>query len=374
MNARMTGFDVHLQERCRRLTVRTAVPYDYFIGDRLLSNEFRDFLLSRKYSEAVVVADSNLAGGIGGEVAAAVRDYGRLRCQLVSFPAGERHKTLDTVSMLLGEFAKFGLTRSGVVIAAGGGVTGDVSGFAAAVWLRGVPVIQFPTTLVAMIDSSIGGKTGVDLPEGKNLVGAFHQPSAVFAEARAVNSLSRQDLANGFAEMVKTAMIGDAELFGHLRMQPQDMVCGGIILRCAQIKAGIVAEDPQEHGNRRLLNLGHTAGHAIEQVSGYAIPHGEAVATGLAMVARAGVAAGITDEPYCREVLRLLSSSGFAVRPPYPLEQLIPVMHGDKKCAGDRITLVVPQVPGRCVLHTIPVEGLPAFWAGGAASEDCATP
>ena len=120
MNARMTGFDVHLQERCRRLTVRTAVPYDYFIGDRLLSNEFRDFLLSRKYSEAVVVADSNLAGGIGGEVAAAVRDYGRLRCQLVSFPAGERHKTLDTVAMLLGEFAKFGLTRSGVVIAGGG--------------------------------------------------------------------------------------------------------------------------------------------------------------------------------------------------------------------------------------------------------------
>ena len=240
-----------------------------------------------------------------------------------------------------------------------------MAGFAAAVWLRGVPVIQFPTTLVAMIDSSIGGKTGVDLPEGKNLVGAFHQPSAVFAEARAVNSLSRQDLANGFAEMVKTAMIGDAELFGHLRMQPQDMVCDGIILRCAQIKAGIVAEDPQEHGNRRLLNLGHTAGHAIEQVSGYAIPHGHAVAAGLAIMARASERLGWAEAGASARITACLKRNGLPTDTDYSAEALAAAALADKKRSGESITVVVPKTIGGCELKKIPVtELLPVIAAG----------
>jgi 3-dehydroquinate synthase len=343
------------------VSVNTKPQYNIYFGDDILAHQYRDFMLAKHYTEAVIVADSNTAELFGAQVLEATQNCA-LRATLVQFPAGELNKTLETVNGLLAEFAKFGLTRSGVVIAVGGGVVGDTAGFAASIWLRGVSVIQMPTTLLAMVDSSIGGKTGVDLPCGKNLVGAFHHPDAVFSWMPSLQSLKPQDVRNGFAEVLKTAVIGDAALFARLVAKPDDTRDQDVVMRCAQIKAEIVAQDDHEHGLRKLLNLGHTAGHALEQLSHFEIQHGEAVGTGMILVAEAGVRAGITEPAFFETLKRVLVSRGYAAQSPYPLAQMLAVMAGDKKRAGAKITIVVPKQAGECILHTIPIAELAAFW------------
>ncbi len=345
------------------ITVNTAPQYNIYFGEDVLHEQLRDFMQSRHYTEAVIVADSNTAKLFGASVLDAVRDGCKLRAELIQFPAGEKNKTLATVNDILSGFAGFGLTRSGVVIAVGGGVVGDTAGFAASIWLRGVPVIQMPTTLLAMVDSSIGGKTGVDLPCGKNLVGAFHHPDAVFSQVSVLQSLREQDIRNGFAEVLKTAVIGDAALFERLAEHPEDARKQDVVMRCAQIKAEIVSQDDHEHGVRKLLNLGHTAGHALEQLSNFEIQHGEAVGTGMILVAEAGVRAGITDAAFCARIRNVLVANGYAATSHYTLEQMLSVMAGDKKRAGGKITIVVPKHAGECVLHTISIEELAAFWS-----------
>lgn len=347
------------------IIVHTAPEYPVYLGSGLLGTHLTEFLLRSPYSEFMVVTDSTVAPLYLERVLQSVANCGR-KCGYAVFPAGESSKQLSTVATILSSFAGFGLTRTGAVLALGGGVTGDMAGFAAAIWLRGVPFIQLPTTLLAMVDSSVGGKTGVDLPAGKNLVGAFRQPAAVFADCDTLATLPAEQQRNGLAEMLKTAVIGDAGLFEELWHAPEVRLAASSIARCIQIKAQVVAADPEEHGQRKLLNLGHTAGHAVEQKSNFTLPHGYGVAIGMVMAAQAGVNAGLTS-PECRNAIAAaLNDCGLPTHSPWPLNELLPAMQSDKKRAGNQITVVVPHTIGECLLHRIALDELPRFWEGCA--------
>lgn len=296
-----------------------------------------------------VVSDANVDRLYGDGFVRELERVTSLRVERIVFPAGEGSKTLETYGELVRGFAALGLTRSDVAIALGGGVVGDLAGFAAATYMRGIDVIQVPTTLLAMVDSSIGGKTGVDIPEGKNLVGAFHLPRLTTRDSEFLKTLPKRELMNGYAEMIKTAVLFEP---GIIPMISVDLPAA--IERCAEWKERIVAEDFREGGRRKLLNLGHTFGHAIEKVSNFAVPHGEAVALGMRIVGR--------EVP---EIGKVLDEFGFRGFDPgeFDRSELLAAIARDKKRSGDTITLVVPAKIGECNLVEVPMERL-GEWLG----------
>ena len=251
------------------------------------------------------------------------------------------------------------------LVIVGGGVVGDLAGFAAATILRGVDFVQIPTTLLAQVDSSVGGKVAIDLHAGKNLAGAFCQPAAVICDTDCLKTLPPDVFADGAAEAVKTGVLSDEALFalfedGTLTADP-----GEVIARCVAYKAGVVERDEKEQGERKLLNLGHTVGHAIEKCSGYVIPHGHAVAAGLAVIARAAEALGWTEESLAARITACLSKNGLPTGTDYSAEALAEAALSDKKRAGGDITLVVPRKIGHCELRKVPVADLlPIIRAG----------
>ena len=229
-------------------------------------------------------------------------------------PHGETAKRPEHYFALLSFLAEQGLSRTDAVLALGGGAVSDVSGFAAATYLRGIALVMLPTTLLAMVDAAVGGKTGIDLPVGKNLAGAFYQPAAVFCDTDTLNTLPTEQFTAGCAEVLKCAVLGDRALFDRLRSEGQAFDRETVIADCAAMKAAFVAADERDLGQRKLLNLGHTLGHAIEAWSGYAIPHGAAVAMGLVAVARASAAHGICSAECAGEIEAALRENGFVVQ------------------------------------------------------------
>lgn len=303
-----------------------------------------------KAAKLALVTDSNVDALHGDRVVREI-EAGGIRVDRIVIPAGEQSKTLETYARLVRSFADLEMTRSDGVVALGGGVVGDLAGFAAATYMRGVGVVQVPTTLLAMVDSSIGGKTGVDIPEGKNLVGAFHMPLAVIRDYAFIETLPEKELMNGYAEMIKTAVLFDSRLFEAMKRKPTGAELAAAVERCAELKEAVVAADFKESGRRMLLNLGHTFGHAIEKVSDFAIPHGEAVAMGMRIVGR--------DVPEIGEILdsygfRTMESAGFGDA----RSELLKAMSCDKKRTGDSVTLVVPAAIGDCRLVPVPVAEL----------------
>ena len=281
------------------------------------------------------------------------------------FPAGEGSKNFTTLSAILEFLAEQHLTRTDCVAALGGGVTGDMAGFAAACYLRGIRCVQLPTTLLSAVDSSVGGKTAIDLKAGKNLAGAFLQPAAVLCDTDCLRSLPPEVFADGAAEAIKTGVLDDESLFalfedGTLTAAPEE-----VIARRVGYKAGVVERDEKEQGERRLLNLGHTVGHAIEKCSGYAIPHGHAVAAGLAVIARSAEALGWTEEPVAARIAACLAKNGLPTGTDFSAEALAEAALADKKRTGGDITLVIPKKIGVCELKKVPVaELLPIIRAG----------
>ena len=258
----------------KTLTVHASSTYDIHIGEGILPAALERVAGRGRFC---VVTDSNVEPLYGETVRGLLAAHGRVSG--FTFPAGETSKTLGTFSLLLEHLAGAGLTRSDTVVALGGGVTGDLAGFAAGCYLRGVRVIQIPTTLLAMIDSSVGGKTGVDLTAGKNLAGVFWQPAAVVADTALLSTLEPSVLADGMAEAVKYGMIADDALFASIeRGEP---VTADMIFACVDCKRRLVEADERDTGARQLLNFGHSFGHAIEKASGYAVGHGAAVAAGM---------------------------------------------------------------------------------------------
>lgn len=279
------------------------------------------------------------------------------------FPAGETSKNVETYIKVINFLSENRLTRSDAVFALGGGVVGDLAGFAAATYLRGIKLVQVPTTLLACVDSSVGGKTAVDLPTGKNLLGAFYQPHLVLIDPDNLNTLPHETFLDGAAEVVKYAAIMDAEMYP---MLPDMHACADeIISRCVKNKKYIVDQDERDTGLRQLLNYGHTFGHAIELLSNYQLGHGHCVSIGMAIIARACVKKGMCDPICATQLISVLNNLGLPISTHFSAEDIYNAMLSDKKRTGGYITLVVPSTPGNCVLHKVLVEEALGFIQAG---------
>lgn len=353
-----------MSDSIQTIPVRTSPAYSVQIGPGLLGR--CGPLLGQVLAPCrmAVVTDSAVAPLYLDRVVRSLSSAGFAVVSYV-FPAGEAHKNMDTLSGILEFLAREHLTRTDCVAALGGGVTGDMAGFAAAVYLRGIRYVQLPTTLLAAVDSSVGGKTAIDLAAGKNLAGAFLQPAAVLCDTDCLATLPLDVFADGTAEAIKTGVLSDESLFslfedGTLTAAPAD-----VIARCVAYKAGVVERDETEQGERKLLNLGHTVGHAIEKCSDYAIPHGHAVAAGLAVMARAAEHLGWTQEPIAGRIAACLAKNDLPTGTDFSAQDLARAALSDKKRAGDTITVVVPRRIGTCQLHKLPVAELEHLIAAG---------
>ena len=339
----------------RTVDVDGIARYAIAIGPGLLDDGAR-LAMPLRGRHALLVSDTNVAPLYADRVEAALRGARpSLTVARLVIPAGEQEKTLTRFAEILDALARLGATRDATVIALGGGVVGDLAGFSAACWMRGIDVVQVPTTLLAMVDSSVGGKTAVDLPEGKNLVGAFHSPRAVIADTTTLRTLPDRELRAGLAEVVKYGAIFDAGFLGWLEahavalLARDDAALSEAIAHCCEFKAGVVARDPFERGDRALLNFGHTFGHAIEAAQGYAgtgsdaLNHGEAVAVGMALAARLSTDLRGAPASDAYRLEALLSRFGLPTEVPAQLEPeaLLARMRLDKKAdaAGMRFVL-----------------------------------
>lgn len=324
------------------------------VGRGAFARLVEDGLAGSGACRAVIVSDDNVAPLYAEPLASALRAKG-VEAHLLRFPAGEAHKTRETKATLEDRLFELGAGRDTVILAVGGGVTGDLAGFLAATWHRGVPLVQVPTSLVAMADAALGGKTAVNLPGGKNLVGAFHQPLAVYADLDTLDTLTDEELAGGFAEVVKTAAVGDRALFADLERGAALLIRreAGALERAVsgslRIKAGIVRRDERERGLRAALNFGHTIGHGIEAASGFAVTHGRAVAVGLAVESR--IASRVTGLPAgeAERVVSLLTALGLETRWPRAVAPgaVLEATRHDKKTRGGRVRYALPERIGR---------------------------
>jgi 3-dehydroquinate synthase len=300
-----------------------------------------------------LISDSHVAKLYGETIAEQLSGAG-CQVELFTFPAGEWNKSRDTWASLSDRMLAAHLGRDCAVIALGGGVVNDVGGFVAATYLRGVPLVQVPTTLLAMIDSSIGGKTGVDVPAGKNLLGAFHQPSVVIADPELLGSLSSVQLAAGLAEAVKHGVIADADYFAFLEGEYAAIFATHapalerVVRRSVEIKAAVVAQDEREKGRRAILNFGHTIGHAIEATSKYEVLHGEAVAMGMVYEGRLAESLGIASPGVAQRIRGVLERLHLPVERPdgSHVDDLIAAMRTDKKVRAGEIRLALPRAIG----------------------------
>lgn len=339
--------------------------YDVLVGEGAIGERLPRLVSGREAGQVVVVSHPRLLSLHGEELGRALRDAGHAEWEkrVFLFPDGEEHKRPITVSALQGLMLEWGVTRKGVILAFGGGVVGDLTGYAAATYMRGMDYIQLPTTLVAMVDSSVGGKVGVDMPGAKNAVGAFHQPLAVITDPGLLSTLPRRELLGGLAEMIKYGFLYDRDLLaleggseGWVRLTEWERA--DIITRCVRHKAAAVEEDERDlSGKRATLNYGHTFGHALEAATGYVVlRHGEAVAAGMIMAARAAEASGNSKEPLL-EVHRKLLSPLLREMPSLAgidADKVIAAMRSDKKREREMRYVLLERLQ-----RPILVEGLP---------------
>lgn len=281
------------------------------------------------------------------------------------FPAGEASKNASTYLNILNFLAENSVTRSDMMIALGGGVVGDITGFAAATYLRGISYVQIPTTLLAMVDSSVGGKTAIDLPAGKNLAGAFYQPSLVLCDLNTLDTLSSSVFSDGCAEVIKYGVLYDNKLFKHLSEKGFHFDREAVISRCIELKRNVVKEDEFDHGNRQMLNLGHTIGHGIEKQSNFTISHGKAVAIGMAVVAKAAWKTGICDSSIYEDICTILDRFILPKNTEYSAEALYLSALSDKKRSGDTVNLIVPIQIGHCTIQITPTKEVKSFIEAG---------
>lgn len=323
--------------------------YDILIGRGLLT-DLPAHLASRCPAAAYAVVSDSHVGPLYGEAVTATLVRAGLRAELLTFPAGEASKNRDTWAMLCDRLLAHHFGRDAAVVALGGGVVGDLAGFVAATYLRGIPYVQAPTSLLAMIDSSIGGKTGIDVPAGKNLVGAFLQPRFVLADLDVLTTLPPMQVAAGMAEAVKHGVIADADYFALLDRESaaaaarDGAVLQEVVRRSVEIKAQVVAQDERESGVRAVLNFGHTVGHAIEARAGFTASHGEAVAVGMVVEARLGETLGVTEPGTADRIAVALARYHLPLGLPRavgPME-LLDAMRHDKKARAAEIRFALP--------------------------------
>ena len=343
----------------REISVAASRPYTVYLGSGILSDLGERLTALREKCSVVIVSGPKVWPLYGESVAKSLADSG-FRFFHFLHPDGESAKSLNTYAELLNFLCAHGIDRSDLLLALGGGVSGDLCGFAAATYQRGMDYVQLPTTLLAMVDSSVGGKTALNLPDGKNLVGAFHQPLAVFADTDTLCTLPREQYLSGLGEVVKYTLLGDATLFAALEAG-QDPRHEAVIGRCIELKRDIVQRDERDSGERQLLNLGHSFGHAVEQCSEYTLPHGLAVAVGLAMIAKYANRQGLFSDGDLTRLLGLLEQLGLPTDCEYDKSALLAAVQHDKKRRGDTITLILPRSIGCCERRSVALDSLGDF-------------
>lgn len=345
----------------KTITVEASKKYDVIVGRGLLDEAGeRIRALLPKAERAAVISDDNVAPLYLERVLEKLKSAGFETLSFV-FPHGERSKNGENYLEILNFLAAGQITRSDIVIALGGGVVGDITGFAAATYLRGVSYVQLPTSLLAMVDSSVGGKTAIDLKEGKNLAGAFCQPELVLCDIDTLSTLTPEFFIDGSAEVIKYGVLEDETLFAHLMEKGLDFEKEYVISRCVEIKRDYVCQDEFDTGVRRKLNLGHTVGHAVEKCSAYAISHGRGVAIGLAIVARACAERGICSGKCRDDIIQGLKALSLPTETDFSSAQLLQPMLSDKKRSGGTVSLIVPKEIGYCDILPLPVEKLENF-------------
>jgi 3-dehydroquinate synthase len=296
-----------------------------------------------------VIAPTDVARLHGDALRARLRDAG-LDAALFTFEPGEASKTREVWASLTDALLDAGYGRDSCIIAVGGGVAGDLAGFVAATYMRGVPVVQVPTTLLAMIDASVGGKTGVDTPAGKNLVGAYHPPSLVVADPQVLGTLPAAELRSGLSEAIKHGVMLDGAYFEWIEARRDDLLAldaaalEHLVFRSVELKAAVVSEDPLERGVRAVLNFGHTVGHALERLAGFTVLHGNAVAAGMVVEARVGAALGVTEQGAPARIAAVLDACGLPTEPPaLGTAELLAAMRLDKKSLRAQVRCALPR-------------------------------
>lgn len=343
----------------KRIDVKTPLgSYPILIAGGLLSETGRLVreLLGRTCA-AAVVTNPTVGRHHAGTLLSSLSSSG-LQPHLVEVPDGEQHKTLETATRLTTLYLESGLDRASIIVALGGGVIGDLAGFTAATYMRGIPLVQVPTTLLAMVDASVGGKTGVDMPQGKNLVGVFKQPEAVIMDPSTLSTLPPGEIASGMAEVIKHGLIGAPALFASLQAEePADLA--SLVHDAVRVKVDIVQEDPHEKGQRAILNLGHTFGHALEAASGYTLQHGHAVALGLVSATRMAIELGRCDAPLLEQVKKALATQHLPVTiGGFSVDDVILHMDHDKKRMDSTPRFIIPERPGRVAIIEDPPPGI----------------
>ena len=336
------------------LKISEDKSYDILIGEDLLRRipwEIKESGLAYKFA---IVTDSTVEGLYGNALLEEFERAG-LDTHIIAFPAGEKQKSRETKARIEDHMLENKFGRDSAVVALGGGVVGDIAGYVAATYTRGIPYIQVPTTLVACVDSSIGGKTAVDTPHGKNLIGAFHQPWRVYIDVNTLLTLNEKEIREGLAEVIKYGVIKDDDLFLFLERNMDSVfsydkgALTRIIKRGCEIKGEVVEKDERESNLRKILNFGHTIGHAVENLSGYKITHGEAISIGMAAEGKIAVGMGLWKEEELGRLTRLLTRAGLPTSMPeyMKIENIIDTMKLDKKSRGGKIEMVLPETIGR---------------------------
>ena len=346
------------------VTVNASKKYDIHIGSGLLATLGEEAKRLGKAQKVCVVSETAVYPIYG---AAAVESLENAGFSVISFvfPAGEESKCGSTFLELLNFLAENKLTRSDLIVALGGGVVGDLAGFAAASFLRGIRFIQVPTTLLAAVDSSVGGKTAIDLPAGKNLAGAFCQPSLVLCDTDTLNSLPEDIFRDGCAEVIKYGVLYDPALFAHLEEKGLNFDREAVITRCVELKRDVVMEDEFDTGARMKLNLGHTIGHGVEAKSHFTLSHGKSVAIGMAIVCRAAVKNGSLGAEISGRILTVLEHFGLPTKTEFTADDLYTCALSDKKRSGGTVNLIVPRAIGTCDIPPTPVDALKSFIQAG---------
>ncbi len=345
-------------------SINVLGKYDILIDRGLISNCGQSI---RKISDAkiaAIVTDDNVAPLYLDKVASSLEKEGFKVCRFI-FPHGEENKTINTVMQIVSFFAENGLTRSDIAIALGGGVCGDMCGFAAAIYLRSIAFVQIPTSLLAQVDSSVGGKTGCDLPAGKNLVGAFHHPSLVLIDPDCLSTLPYRYMADGMGEVIKYGCIRSEKLFSHLCENENFDNLDEIIYECIKIKADIIEKDFTEQNERMLLNFGHTVGHAIEKLDNFCgLSHGMAVGIGMVIITKAAEIKGLSEKGTADKIIGLLEKYGMPTKSEHLIRDIADSAMNDKKRRGGSLNTVLIRKIGEGYIHKTECEQFEEFLRG----------
>lgn len=338
----------------RTVTVQASTSYQVLIGKDILKQAGEEITKRIQPCKAAIITDDTVAPLYEQVVRDSLTSAGFSVCTF-SFAAGEASKRITTLSAVLEYLAEQEMTRQDIIVALGGGVVGDLAGFAAAIYQRGIRFVQIPTTLLAAVDSSVGGKTAIDLEAGKNLAGAFYQPHLVLCDTNTLQTLPKETFVDGVAEVIKYGVLGNPALFEKLSTEHWQNDIEEIIETCVCMKRDIVQEDEFDTGKRQLLNLGHTFGHAIEQKSNFTITHGHAVAIGLYLITRAAEQKELAPVGLADQIANTLQKNHLPIQTDFTVEEIAAGTLVDKKRRGGSIQFIFPRAIGVCSIVEIPV-------------------